>query len=97
MKVRTNSTKTLLNLTEELEESEIKELLPLLEQNLLKNNYHLQMESLKLLKKMGSPIPGKRLLGRFVSILKTLMNYSTIEYEFSEIKTVRKLRFTVLC
>jgi len=46
---------------------------------------------------MGSPIPGKRLLGRFVSILKTLMNYSTIEYEFSEIKTVRKLRFTVLC
>ena len=80
IKVRTNSTKTLLNLAEDLEEDEIKDLLPLLEQNILKNNYHLQMESLQLLKKIGNPIQGKRLLGLFVSILKTLMNYTTIEY-----------------
>lgn len=43
IKVRTNSTKTLLSLTDDLTECEIKELLPLLEQNILKNNYHLQM------------------------------------------------------
>jgi hypothetical protein len=63
---------------------------------MLRNNYHLQMESLQLLKKLGNPLQGKRLLGLFVSILKTLMNYTTIEYEFSEIKTIRQLRFTVL-
>ena len=54
------------------------------------------MESLRLLKKIGNPVPCKRLLGLFVSILKTLANCTTIEYEFSEIKTIRKLRFTVL-
>jgi|688.fasta_scaffold1149071_1 hypothetical protein len=47
------------------------------------------METLQLLKKMGYPIEKKRLLGLFVSILKNLMNYTTIEYEFSEIKTIR--------
>lgn len=78
VKVRTNSTKTLVGLAEDLEEDEVKELLPLLELNILKNNYHLQMESLQLLKKLGNPIQGKRLLGLFVSILKTLMNYTTI-------------------
>ena len=78
IKVRTNSTKTLINLAEDLEGEEIKEMLPLLEQNMLKNNYHLQMESLQLLKKIGNPIQAKRLLGLFVSILKTLMNYTTI-------------------
>ena len=96
LKVRTNSTKTLISLSADLLKDEIKELLPLLEQNILKNNYHLQMESLSLLKRIGNPIPGRRLLGLFVSILKTLMNNTTIEYEFSEIKAIRLLRFTVL-
>lgn len=54
------------------------------------------METLQLLKKMGYPIERKRLLGLFVSILKNLMNYTTIEYEFSQIKTIRQLRLTAL-
>lgn len=96
LKVRTNSTKTLIALAEELTKEEVKELLPLMEQNILKNNYHLQMETLQLLKKLGNPLQKKRLLGIFVAILKNLMNYTTIGYEFSEIRTVRQLRFTVL-
>lgn len=96
VKVRTNSTKTLISLAEDLVEEEVKELLPMLEQNILKNNYHLQIETLELLKKVGNPIQQKRLLGLFISILKNLLNYTTIEYEFSEIKTIRQLRFKVL-
>lgn len=54
------------------------------------------MESLHLLKKIGNPIQGKRLLGLFVSILKNMMNYTTLEYVLSEMKTIRQLRFAVL-
>lgn len=96
VKVRTNSTKTLLTLAGELTAAEAQELVPVLEQNILKNNYHLQMETLALLKKLEYPIKGGRLLKLYVSILKNLLNTTTVEYEFSEIKTIRQLRFTVL-
>jgi hypothetical protein len=42
------------------------------------------------------PIKGSRLLKLYVTILKNLLNYTTIEYEFSEIKTIKQLRYTVL-
>ena len=96
VKVRTNSTKTLITLAEDLSAAEVKEILPILEQNILKNNYHLQMETLALLRKLDYPIKGGRLLKLYVSILKNLLNSTTIEYEFSEIKTIKQLRRTVL-
>lgn len=96
VKVRTNSTKTLLTLAEDLTPAEVKEIVPILEQNILKNNYHLQMETLALLKRLEYPIKGGQLLKLYVSILKNLLNSTTIEYEFSEIKTIKQLRFTVL-
>lgn len=54
------------------------------------------METLALLKRLEYPIKGGRLLKLYVSILKNLLNSTTIEYEFSEIKTIKQLRFTVL-
>jgi len=38
------------------------------------------METLQLMKKLNNPIKGKRLLGLFVTILKNLMNFTTMEY-----------------
>ena len=54
------------------------------------------METLALLRRLGNPIKGSRLLQLYVSILKNLLSSTTIEYEFSEIKTIKQLRFTVL-
>jgi hypothetical protein len=47
------------------------------------------METLQLLRKLDHPIKGARLLRLFVTVLKNLMNCTTMEYEFSEIKTIR--------
>ena len=54
------------------------------------------METLRLLKALGNPIEAVRMLSLLVTILKNLLNYTTMEYEFSEINTIRQLRFTIL-
>ena len=63
---------------------------------MLRNNYHLQMETLRLLRALHNPIETVRMLSLLVSVLKNLLNYTTMEYEFSEINTIRQLRFTIL-
>ncbi len=53
IKVRVNSTKTLKTLSEKTKESfELKNILVYLEQNLLKNNYQLQTQTILLAKNL---------------------------------------------
>ena len=54
------------------------------------------METLRLLRALHNPIETVRMLSLLVSVLKNLLNYTTMEYEFSEINTIRQLRFTIL-
>lgn len=63
MKVRTNSTKTLRSVINndvvwtEKDMEKIEELMDIFEENILKNNFHLQMETVLLIKDLGNPIP----------------------------------------
>lgn len=83
MKVRTNSTKTLRSIVEsenDMPKMEVKELVGILEQNILKNSYQLQTETLLLIKALGNPIQPHHILKLYSHILHDLQSHTTMEY-----------------